>query len=329
MAGEPEGRILLDALDEPALVVGGGRVIAANAAALKMLGRGIVGRDQRLAIRHPQLLASIRAARRADLAIVGLGGSERPWTVALRPIAHGGSLLVRFVDRSEALAAERMRVDFVANASHELRTPLATIAGYAETLQEAGLPEELRQRFARTVGEEAARMLRIVEDLMSLSRIEASRFVLPGERCDLAEVARLAVVHAAPLAADAGCDIALDVPDEGLMVAGDRAQLMQLLDNLIGNAVRYGGAGVAVRAATVRGRPLLEVRDSGPGIAAVHLPRLTERFYRVDDARSRTTGGTGLGLAIVKHIVERHRATLDIRSMPGKGTCVSVTFPPV
>ena len=326
MAGETDLNTVLNALDEPALIIAGGRIQAANQAALAMLGPDIVGRDHRLGIRHPQVLATIATGKRADVAVVGIGGPEVPWLVAVRPLADRSGCLLRFIDRAESLAAERMRVDFVANASHELRTPLATISGYAETLEEPDVPGELRQSFARTISGEAARMLRIIEDLMSLSRIEASRFVAPSELCDLAALARQAAAQVAPLAERRNCPVALDLEQSSpLMVAADQPQLLQVLDNLLSNAIRYGGSGVVLAVGMEHGRPFVRVRDSGPGIAPVHLPRLTERFYRIDEARSR--GGTGLGLAIVKHVVERHRGTLDIRSRVGEGTIVTITLP--
>ncbi len=235
-------------------------------------------------------------------------------------------------DRSAAIAAERMRVDFVANASHELRTPLATISGFAETLAEEGpLDEAARTRFGATIHNEAARMLRIIEDLMGLSRIEADRFVAPRDRIDLAAIAHIAAQQTAALAERRGCNVAIEVGEQKIMVLGDHAQLLQVADNLISNAVRYGCGPKTpqVRVEVVRDgrRGLLRVTDRGDGIAADHLPRVTERFYRVDPARSRESGGTGLGLAIVKHIVERHRGTLDIRSRPGAGTIVEVHLP--
>ena len=328
MVGGATSKSLLDAFDEPALVVVNGRIQAANRSALEMLGPDIVGRDHRLGIRHPQVLATIALGKSAEVAVIGIGGSERPWQVAVRPLADGGGCLVRFIDRAESLAAERMRVDFVANASHELRTPLATISGYAETLAEPDVPAELRRSFARTIAAESARMLRIIEDLMSLSRIEASRFVVPSDRCDLGELARRAAAQVAPLAERRQCPVELEIDDEApVAIAADPAQMLQVIDNLLSNAIRYGGSGVVLSVGTEHGRPLLRVRDSGPGIASVHLPRLTERFYRIDDARSRGAGGTGLGLAIVKHIVERHRGTLDIQSRPGTGTTVTVRLP--
>jgi two-component system phosphate regulon sensor histidine kinase PhoR len=225
-----------------------------------------------------------------------------------------------------------MRTDFVANASHELRTPLATIMGYAETLSEPDdIPSELRSKFGTTIETEARRMLRIVEDLMSLSRIEADRFVLPNELTDLADIVRTAIDQAAPQAERRGCTISAELDDDLPRLRGDFGQLSQLADNLIANAIRYGCGGSAstieVSVKSAGRRVALIVTDHGDGIAAEHLPRLTERFYRADPARSRESGGTGLGLAIVKHIVERHRGTLEIRSAPGAGTRVSVSFP--
>ena len=324
-------RSIISVLDEPALILDGSRTIVANAAALALLGRHIEGSDVRIAIRHPAALRAILAEEEADLDLVGIGSADRPWLLSVRPIENGMTL-VRLIDQSAGRAAERMRVDFVANASHELRTPLATIAGYAETLSEKGdIDEEMRSRFGSVIHGEAKRMLRIVEDLMSLSRIEAERFLAPREALDLGEVGRLAAEHAAPLIEDRQCRIELRIDDDLPPVAGDFAQLVQAADNLISNAIRYGchapGMSVTIEGRRDGDRALLAVRDHGEGIETEHLPRLTERFYRIDAARSRDSGGTGLGLAIVKHIVERHRGTLDIRSAPGRGTSVEVRLP--
>jgi two-component system phosphate regulon sensor histidine kinase PhoR len=240
-------------------------------------------------------------------------------------------VLVRLADWSALRSAERMRTDFVANASHELRTPLATIIGYAETLAEDGpVDETMRERFGATIEAEARRMLRIVEDLMSLSRIEADRFRPPDAQVDLGEVARITIENATPLLERRRCRIEAII-DETPPVAGDFGQLLQLADNLVGNAIRYGCTDknnvVEVRVGTDGSRVIMVVSDQGDGIPPEHLPRLTERFYRVDSARSRESGGTGLGLAIVKHIVERHRGTLGIRSETGSGTEVTVSLP--
>ena len=327
---DPLATAILDAIDEPALIVRNGKVEAANSAASGLLGGLIIGRDLRFAIRHPLALNSILAGRKADIELVGIGSADRPWTLSVRPFPGGA--LVHLADRSAVRSAERMRTDFVANASHELRTPLATIIGYAETLAEDGpVDEAMRARFGSTIETEARRMLRIVEDLMSLSRIEADRFHAPAEEIDLGEVARIAVEHASAQAERRKCRIEVDIEDGLPKIVGDFGQLLQLADNLIGNAIRYGcnerNSQVEVSVASEEGRLILTVKDHGDGIAAKHLPRLTERFYRVDSARSRESGGTGLGLAIVKHIVERHRGMMDIRSVQGQGTEVVVSLP--
>jgi two-component system phosphate regulon sensor histidine kinase PhoR len=241
-------------------------------------------------------------------------------------------LLIRLIDRSAAVAAEKMRVDFVANASHELRTPLATILGYSETLaDEADLEPALRVKFGWTIRAEAERMIRIIEDLMSLSRIEAGRYVAPSERISMGQVI-VAAVENSRQSADAGqCSVEVYVDDGLSPVLADRGQLTQLLDNLLSNAIRYAcmRRGCAVRVAATKddGFVRISVTDNGPGIPHEHLRRVTERFYRVDPARSRESGGTGLGLAIVKHIVERHRGTLEVRSTLGEGTEVIVRLP--
>jgi two-component system, OmpR family, phosphate regulon sensor histidine kinase PhoR len=321
---------ILDAIDEPALIVRRGMVETANEAARSLLGQKVIGRDLRFAIRHPLALDTILAARNADIELVGVGSADRPWHMSVRPLPDGA--LVLLSDRSALRAAERMRTDFVANASHELRTPLATIIGYAETLADDGpVDSKMSGQFGATIQVEAKRMLRIVEDLMSLSRIEADRYRTPDERIDLGEVARIAVEHAATLAERRGCKIECTVEPDLPLVMGDFGQLLQLADNLIANAIRYGCSDKSC-AATVSVRSdgqqvTLSVSDKGEGIAAVHLPRLTERFYRVDSARSRESGGTGLGLAIVKHIVERHRGSLEITSELGKGTEVNASLP--
>jgi two-component system phosphate regulon sensor histidine kinase PhoR len=322
---------ILDAIEEPALIVHNQRTLAANRAARDLLGAAIVGRDLRFAIRHPLALDTIQTNHEAEIDLVGIGSADRPWHLSTRRLADGSSL-VRLSDRSQLVAAERMRTDFVANASHELRTPLATIIGYAETLaEECPLDEGTRAKFGETIRGEARRMLRIVEDLMSLSRIEADRFRAPDEAVDLGELARLAIEHAAPLLAQRGCSITPALAADATMVRGDFGQLLQLADNLIANALRYGCSAsqcqVEVEVHRAGDRGVLVVRDHGEGIAPEHLPRLTERFYRVEAARSRDSGGTGLGLAIVKHIVERHRGTIDLRSTLGRGTEVTVSLP--
>ena len=328
---DPSDRAIVDALDEPALIVEGRIVRIANGAAQNLLGSGIQGRDVRLAIRHPQALERILAHRSGDVDVTGIGEIGRSWRLLIRQL-DDRSVLVRMIDRSDAVSAEKMRVDFVANASHELRTPLSTVLGYAETLaEEEDLTSELRSTFGRTIRDEARRMLRIIEDLMSLSRIEADRFVAPNETVPVSEVLGTAIDNAQHMRGGGQCDILVDVSDDLPPVRGDRTQLIQVFDNLLSNAVRYGCEGTEPRIEVMGrrdGRALIvTVVDHGPGIPREHLARVTERFYRVDAARSRESGGTGLGLAIVKHIVERHRGSLEIRSTVGVGTSVSVTLP--
>lgn len=325
----PPSRALIEALEEPTLIVEGGTVILANSPARRLLGRGVEGRDVRLAIRHPRALEQILAHRSGDLEVIGIVDPGRSWRLSIRELDEG-SVLVRMIDRSGTVAAEKMRVDFVANASHELRTPLSTIGGYAETLaEEQDLPAETRSNFGRVIRDESRRMLRIIEDLMSLSRIEADRFVAPSERVSLASVIQSSVATAGM--GTPSCRIEVELADDLPPVWGDQAQLVQVFDNLVGNALRYGcdkpDSVVEIRAGKSGRWAEVTVTDHGPGIAREHLPRVTERFYRVDAARSRESGGTGLGLAIVKHIIERHKGSLEIRSTAGLGTSVSVRLP--
>lgn len=326
---------VLEALTDPVLLVRDGRVLNANGAAIALLGKHITGEDIRTAIRHPaaaeHLARSFRGNSDRGIELVGLGTREQRWLMHVAELGDGRRL-VHLVDRSLAHAAERMRVDFVANASHELRTPLAAILGFIETLgdPEAGGDEGTRNRFLNVMMKEARRMQTLVDDLISLSRIESEKHRAPDDAVDLAtlvgDVNR--VVKDSPDGRDRDLMIVIDkgVPP----VAGDRAQLSQLLHNIVGNAIKYGRGGTPIRITMSRNGDSmvrLSVEDEGEGIASEHLPRLTERFYRVDSGRSRAMGGTGLGLSIVKHIVERHRGRLDIASIQGKGTTVTVNLP--
>jgi two-component system phosphate regulon sensor histidine kinase PhoR len=284
----------------------------------------------RLSIRHPQALELILAHGSGEVDATGIVEPGRSWRLVIRRLWPDAAL-IRMIDRSAAVSAEKMRVDFVANASHELRTPLSTVLGYAETLaEESDLPDNLRANFGRTIRDEARRMLRIIEDLMSLSRIEADRFVAPGERVEVEEIVSTAIANAGHLRGAANCEFKVDVGSNLPALRGDRAQLL-VLDNLIGNALRYGcdrpGSVIEIMAHRSDSWVVLSITDHGPGIPREHLPRVTERFYRVDAARSRESGGTGLGLAIVKHIIERHRGSLDIKSTVGVGTSVTVRLP--
>jgi two-component system phosphate regulon sensor histidine kinase PhoR len=317
---------VLDAIVAPVMLVEDGRVVVANRAARTLLGTHILGEDARVAIRHPAAAERLGTPGPIDgerpIELVGLGTRDQRWEMLLSETSEG-QRIVHLVDQTGNYAAERMRIDFVANASHELRTPLASILGFIETLrEEAGEDAEVRARFLKVMDDEARRMQRLVEDLISLSRIEA---------VDFAQLVEDTREELADAAGDRGHDLVATIDPNLSSVSGDRVQLSQMLHNLIGNAMKYGRAGTPVTIELKRddaGMIRLSIRDEGDGIAAVHIPRLTERFYRADAGRSRSLGGTGLGLAIVKHIVERHRGRLDIASQVGVGTVVSVILPP-
>ncbi len=323
---------IIDALGEPVLLVVDGRVRIANPAARTLLGTHIIGEDVRLAIRHPAAAEHLGAGSAdGSTELIGLGGRDQRVQMQVATIAPGRRL-VHLIDRTTSYAAERARVDFVANSSHELRTPLAAIIGFIETLddEKAGADAEVRNRFLSVMMKEARRMQRLIDDLISLSRIEAEKYRLPDTPVALGRLIAEVAADLRDTDGMARADLKLDLADDVPMVAGDAAQLAQVLHNLVGNALKYGKRGTPVIIGLRRdGDTLirLSVADQGEGIAAEHLPRLTERFYRVDPGRSRAQGGTGLGLAIVKHIVERHRGRLDIASVPGMGTTVSILLP--
>jgi two-component system phosphate regulon sensor histidine kinase PhoR len=336
--------ISISALADPALVVSDGwRVLAANEGALELFGRRIVGGDLRQTVRHPIVIDAVRVAGQGHSPclreVTTLGAQDGAFRVRVVTLERGPRLgerlLLTFTDITQARLTERMRADFVANASHELRTPLANISGFIETLLgPASEDEPARRRFLDIMAREAARMSRLIDDLLSLSRIELDKYVRPQTMLDLppllADVGKTLAVR---LESD-GRKLLLEVEPELPQVVADRDQILQVLHNLVSNALKYGHSGTpisisAVREAGVRGEEMVRVavRDEGDGIAPEHLPRLTERFYRIDTGRSRSMGGTGLGLAIVKHIVERHRGRLDISSRQGEGTTVSFLLP--
>ncbi|WP_338425371.1 ATP-binding protein [Sphingopyxis kveilinensis] len=324
----------VDQEKEPLLGVADNIVAIANDAAIRLLGRHIVGADIRTAIRHPvatEWLSQIDGD--APLETISLADYPRAgqrWTMRIAALSKG-ERIVFLSDRSAIDAADRMRSDFVANASHELRTPLAAILGYVETLQDMNGEADgaTRNRFLSIIEREARRMQQLVIDLLSISRVEADRFRRPTAQVDLAAIVRHTIFQLRDSENARAKDIVAKFGDEPLPMLGDEAQLGQLAHNIVSNAMKYGRPGTPVTVELLREgqRARLSVRDEGDGIAPDHLPRLTERFYRVDEARSRSVGGTGLGLAIVKHISERHQGQLDIESELGKGTTVSVTFP--
>jgi two-component system phosphate regulon sensor histidine kinase PhoR len=342
-------RTLLEALPDPLLVIDESHVVtSANPAAARLFGHDPVGKPVEGNLRDPGLLAAVDQALRGhgatQLNLHLPGPPPRAFGVEVAPIRlrARAAALIGLRELTEQLMIERMRSDFVANASHELRTPLAALSGFIETLAGPARDDpEARARFLKTMAAEAARMTRLVNDLLALSRIEASEHQVPSDRMDVIACLETVVDTLQPYAASRNVVLERRWPERLPTIAGDRDQLIQLFTNLIDNAVKYGGDGGRVEitcehlpaaphgAGPLSGRPAMRVtvEDHGPGIAREHLPRVTERFFRVDPARSRQLGGTGLGLAIVKHILRRHRGHLAIASELGRGTTVSAYLP--
>jgi len=334
---------LMDVLPDPTIVIDRrGLIVSFNREALSVFPT--LQRDHPLsfAVRAPDVLGVVEevlAGRsgRQRVELLQQVPVERAFEVLISPIARSAArelITVVLHDLTQARRIEAMRVDFVANASHELRTPLASLLGFIETLQgPARNDAAARERFLGIMAQQARRMSRLIDDLLSLSRIEMNAHVQPRAPVDLVPVVGHIVDTLAGMAHDRDVEIVVERDAQELIVAGERDELLRVFENLIENAIKYGQSGgrVEVRLTTGQGiagraEATVTVADHGPGIAAEHLPRLTERFYRVDVADSREKGGTGLGLAIVKHIVNRHRGRLDIESRLGEGTRVSVTF---
>ncbi|MCA1660738.1 MAG: ATP-binding protein [Novosphingobium sp.] len=317
---------MLEPLDVPLMLADRGRIAIANAAAREQLGAHIVGQDVRIALRHPDAVALLDGEGSAM--VPGLTGTRSIWQVSRRRIDDRFAM-IELVNKTAEADIGRAHTDFVANASHELSTPLASIIGYVETLadDDTTVDRETAAKFQSVVLREARRLQSLVQDLMSLSRIEAEKHDHPRERVDLGKLA--ASVASKISAARGDGRVVIEWPKQPAIIAGDRSQLDQLLRNLIDNALKYGDldAPVTVSVERAEDHVTLAVEDRGPGIAPEHLPHLTRRFYRTDPGRSRAAGGTGLGLAIVKHIVERHRGKLDIASRVGEGTTIKVILP--
>lgn len=335
------------AVPDPFVVLdAAGNVITVNDPAAVVLGRVSVGEHLSQYIRAPQVLQAISAAVETghdqEVSYERRTGAPRLFNVkvtliGIGPIARGApgtpAIAVFLRDLTAQNNLERMRVDFVANASHELRTPLTSLTGYIETLQGPAREDvAARDKFLACMLEQAHRMRRLIDDLLSLSSIEMNLHLSPSDPVDMSDVARYSGELLSNQAQQAGCEIRIEAPS-GLMVAGDRDQLVQVCHNLLENALKYGssdrGIDVKVKRNAQGNRIELSVIDTGVGISAQHLPRLTERFYRVNTQASRSTGGTGLGLAIVKHIALRHRGRLDVRSVEGKGSTFTLDLPAV
>jgi two-component system, OmpR family, phosphate regulon sensor histidine kinase PhoR len=323
-----------------------GRVIAFNQAATTIAPALSRGELALIALRMPELVDAVRrAAKRRErqrvefFERVPLDRWLEAFVTPVR-VASGGEgavdlLLMTFNDLTPLRRVEQMRADFIANASHELRTPLAALLGFIETLQGTAKDDATaRSKFLGIMQAQATRMARLIDDLLSLSRIELNAHLQPNTPVDLVPIVRQVVDGLQTLARDRNVEINVAVPTDELMVLGDRDELIRALENLVENALKYGAGGKRVDVTASRGQTragsseaLIAVRDYGPGIPSEHLPRLTERFYRVDVADSRSQGGTGLGLALVKHVLNRHTGRLTIESTLGEGATFTMHLP--
>ena len=352
-AGHDELERALDALPGPLLLINRERtVLRANRAARALLGEDLAQRDLAQVLRNPDLLSALEdtahdgVGRDAEVALPA--PVERLFAARIEPLPEpgpaGASLAIALTDLTAVRRSEQMRADFVANASHEIRTPLATLIGFIETLKGPARDDtEARERFLTVMAQHAARMARLVDDLLSLSRIEMNEHTPPTERVALSAILEGVRDNLAWQAEQRGVQVVLDLDPALPLAVGDADELTQVFQNLVDNAIKYGAehGTVTVRAAHVDAAPsspgwalaeqgalAVAIADQGEGIAREHQPRLTERFYRVDTARSRELGGTGLGLAIVKHIVNRHRGALAIESVEGEGSTFTVYLQP-
>jgi len=341
---------IVDGLPDPLIALDRHRrIVRTNLAARDLLGPIGAERDVSAVFRQPQLLASIdglletgadgnfTGADQTAVEFVLPGPPELDVIAHLRRLpraaADGSLALIVLHDTTALRRAERMRADFVANASHELKTPIAGLAGFIETLRGPARDDAAaRERFLGIMAEQADRMRRLVDDLLMLSRIEQHEHARPDAEIELGRVLKGVLDLLQLKASSRKVALELSLEPDLPRAVGDYDELTIVFQNLVDNAVKYTKPATAVRVAARRvgeDRVAVSVADDGDGIPAAHLPRLTERFYRVDTARSRRLGGTGLGLAIVKHVVNRHRGRLDIQSTPGKGSTFTVTLPAV
>ena len=332
---------VLQAVPQAAYVLDqSGIVRFANSRAAELFPATRAGDPFDLTFRRPEIADAIRATLSGEPSFADYhapGDAKRRFTVSFRLLdLRDGSapfLLASFDDVSDRQAIARMRSDFVANASHELRTPLASLTGFIETLLGPARNDPgATEKFLGVMLDQARRMRRLIDDLLLLSRTEMRVHSRPTEAVDLLATVRQAIDVLAPLAEEQRVAVRLTAPDRPLQVRGDREELLQVFQNLVENAVRYGAAGGRVDVAVQTGAEelpaaMVSVRDYGPGIPAEHLPRLTERFYRVDVGASREMKGTGLGLAIVKHILTRHGGELNVESRVGEGARFTVALP--
>ncbi|MCG6857481.1 MAG: hypothetical protein LJE67_05390 [Salaquimonas sp.] len=341
-------KAITEALGYPAYILDADAVLRhTNARAEQAFGPARAGDPISYKFRRPEIMRlideAVASGSRAELEYNEQVPQERWYAVSVSPIPLASAsrrpafFLLSFFDLTEAKRSEQMRSDFIANASHELRTPLASLRGFIETIQgPAAKDPETITKFLGLMLEQAERMSRLIDDLLSLSRIEMKSHMRPQGVVDLAELLRQVINMLEPLSANLGVKITLSLSDKKLPVRGDRDELIQVVENLVENACKYGQSGgkvvvsanrVPAGSSSLPGQIEVSIRDFGPGIAAEHLPRLTERFYRVDVASSREKQGTGLGLAIVKHILNRHSSRLAVSSVPGEGATFAFRLP--
>ena len=331
----PMTRVLLDQLPIPVMLLDDDeRVLFVNRSMRDVLGPGLDRKRASSVLRNPDVLAAIAEARRGFATNVPFSlpvPIERHYQAYAARISVSPSVTALLLhDLTVVKRSEQLRADFIANASHELRTPLAAVSGFIETLRgHARHDETARDQFLDIMTVEAARMRRLIDDLLSLSRIEMNEHVKPEGRIVLESVVRQAAAALRPLAAQDGIAVTVEAQPGLPPVIGEQDELAQLFQNLIHNAIKYGRekGKVQVTIGQSDSQVFAAVRDDGEGIAPSAIPRLTERFYRVDVKRSRERGGTGLGLAIVKHIISRHQGRLSIESKPGEGSVFTVFLP--
>jgi two-component system, OmpR family, phosphate regulon sensor histidine kinase PhoR len=343
-AGEPLEAVIAGVPDPVIALDRNGRVLTLNESARSLAPALRQGEPVSLALRMPELIEAIgRAYATGDEQRVEYSERvpiDRWFEVIVKPVRREPKLhmpdlvLMTFHDLTPLRRVEEMRADFVANASHELRTPLAALSGFIETLQGSARDDaKARERFLPIMQEQARRMARLIDDLLSLSRIELNAHRRPDTQVDLVPIIRQVADGLQTLARDRGVTVTVDAAN-GVRVPGDRDELVRVFENLVENALKYGATGRRVDIGLSQGESAegeqearVSVRDYGPGIAPEHVPRLTERFYRVDVRDSRAQGGTGLGLALVKHILNRHHGRLSIESIPGAGATFTVFLP--
>lgn len=337
----------VEALGDPGLVLDRtGAVLHRNGAAARQYPNLQVGRVMTLVMRNPDLVAAIEGSQRSGeprsfelhetlpsetwdrVVVAPLRRPDRDWFAD-----EGRQMLVTFQSLTELKRVDALRTDFIANASHELRTPLASLIGFIDTLLgPAARDADAREKFLGIMRSQADRMSRLIDDLLSLSRIEMHQHVRPTGSVDLSSLLREVREGLQTQAKAADLDVALSLPETPVTVTGDRGQLYEVFENLIDNAIKYGGDGKMVEVTLARVdrsgmHAMVSVIDHGPGVEPEHVPRMTERFYRIDAEASRKKKGTGLGLAIVKHIIQRHRGQMSIKSRPGEGLRVDVLLP--